>query len=524
MASDLDVSRLAVARDDPHASVRHDRGRIALRYILPAVVAAAFLAVIGWSVLGNLLPSREVTVLPVVVRRAGDVQAGATLFTAAGWVEARPSPVLVSALAEGVVDRVLVVEDQAVRAGEAVARLIDADALLALEQVRADVKAKQAALESAQAALIAAQTNFENPVQLQSALAEANSQLAKAETELASLPYEIRTADAALRLARQILQRKRDARDVVPASDIAVAESQVEAAGAEAERLVAREPLLKVERAALSRRTDAIARQLELKSDESLALANAQAGVKAAQAQLEMAEVARREAELRLKRMTIQSPIAGRVLDVIARPGTRVAGNSGGFGNSGRSSYKSSTVVTLYDPQRLQIRADVLLEDIPHVRPGQPVRIETAAVQGPLSGEVLFATSEANIQKNTLEVKIAVTDPPAVLKPEMLTQVTFLAAERSGQDDTSHAELRIFVPDRLVVRADGEPFVWITDPDSRAARRQTVVVGSPGGDGLVEIQEGLNVTSKLIVRGRETLRDGQPITVVGEDETMGGER
>src|SRR5439155_3123646 len=89
---------------------------------------------------------------------------------------------------------------------------------------------------------------------------------------------------------------------------------------------------------------------------------------------------------------------------------------------------EASTVATLYDPTRLQVRADVRLEDVPRLRPGQAVRIESpAAPAGPLDGEVLFATSQADVQKNTLQVKVLVKAPPPTLRPDMLVRATFLA-------------------------------------------------------------------------------------------------
>src|SRR5258707_15354903 len=84
----------------------------------------------------------------------------------------------------------------------------------------------------------------------------------------------------------------------------------------------------------------------------------------------------------------------------------------------------SSTVLTLYDPASLQVRVDVRLDDVGKVRAGQKVRIETAALpEQPLEGEVLLATSQADIQKNTLSVKVAIHNPPPTLKPEMLCQI-----------------------------------------------------------------------------------------------------
>jgi hypothetical protein len=84
----------------------------------------------------------------------------------------------------------------------------------------------------------------------------------------------------------------------------------------------------------------------------------------------------------------------------------------------------------MYEPSRLQVRADVRLEDVSRVIPGAPVEIETAAVQGVVKGRVLQSTSTANVQKNTLEVKVELLDPPEALSPEMLVKASFLAPER----------------------------------------------------------------------------------------------
>src|SRR5690606_22719854 len=134
--------------------------------------------------------------------------------------------------------------------------------------------------------------------------------------------------------------------------------------------------------------------------------------LKAAEARVQQAELAVRVARLRLERMVVKAPVTGRVLSLVAQPGSRVMGLDPG------GEHRASTVVTLYDPQMLQVRADVRLEDVPRVLPGQPVKIETVSSSEPLEGEVLYATSQANIQKNTLEVKIAVKSPPATIRPE----------------------------------------------------------------------------------------------------------
>ena len=138
-------------------------------------------------------------------------QAGTPLFQAAGWVEPRPTRSLVPALADGVVQELLVVEGQNVQAGDPVARLIDTDARLALEQAKADLRLQQSHLKKAEANLAAARQRAERPIHLQAAVAEAESSLAEVETELTRLPFELRAAQAALTFAEQEVTRKQTA-------------------------------------------------------------------------------------------------------------------------------------------------------------------------------------------------------------------------------------------------------------------------------------------------------------------------
>jgi multidrug efflux pump subunit AcrA (membrane-fusion protein) len=48
-------------------------------------------------------------------------------------------------------------------------------------------------------------------------------------------------------------------------------------------------------------------------------------------------------------------------------------------------------------------------------------------------GEVLRVTHEADLQKNTLQVKVGVSDPSPLLRPEMLTRVKFLPGDPGGE-------------------------------------------------------------------------------------------
>ncbi len=510
MNPNVDLRQLAVRRDDAPPRPPARRKHFVARHLLPATVLLGFLAVAGWAARDSLLPSKPVTVVPVLATRAELQQEGTPLFQAAGWVEPRPTPVVVTALTEGVIEKLLVVEGQEVKAGEPVATLIDIDARLALKTAEADQRLRKAEVAGARAGRQAASINLEHPLNLRAALGEVEAILAQKETESASLPFQLRSAKARQRQARFSLEKKQSSGGVTPEIVLEQARNEEESANAAAEEIEARNGRLKREIEAQKQRRDALQKRLELKTEETRQLDEAEAMLEAAEARLQQARVAIETARLRLERTAIRAPVAGRVLALVGRPGMRVMGLTPG------SLQDSSTVVTLYDPACLQVRADVRLEDVPRVRPGQPVKIETpAAPGGPLDGEVLFSTSQADIQKNTLQVKVAIKSPPLTIRPDMLVQVTFLAAAAPGPSIPTET-LRLLVPRQLVETEGSGARVWIADQAAGMARQRSVKLGTVSGD-FVEVIEGLNAADRLISGGREGLREGERIVVTGEE-------
>jgi len=280
------------------------------------------------------------------------------------------------------------------------------------------------------------------------------------------------------------------------------ARNELENASAQWEELKQRGPHLRRVAATLRQKRAALARQLELKIDE---------------ARLRQAQLAVDAARLNLERTVVRSPAAGRVLRLLASPGTRLAGRSA------IAAQDSGHVVSLYDPEQLQVRVDVRLEGVAQVRPGQRVRVETPSAPGPIEGEVLFATSAAKVQKNTLEVKVALKSPPPTIRPEMLVQATFFAVGPPDGAEKAAARQRLLVPRQLVERTEQGAAVWVADA-ADTARRKTVKPGSAVSAELIEIVEGLQPTDKLISGGRESLRDGQRIRIAGEDQNVGTTR
>lgn len=509
--SKVDLRELAVDRGGrPDSEINVGR-RVVTRYLFPILLLLGFAALAGWAARDLLFPPIPVEVVPVLATRAEVTREGTQLFKAAGWVEPRPTAVRVAALSSGVVQKLLVVEDQLVKAGDPIAELVKEDAELSVTHHDAESRLREAELKEADAVLAAAVTRWKQPVHLQAQLGEAEIALAQIETQLKNLPHELKRAEAQLEYARQNFQGKSNSEGAVSGLKLAEAKSEVHSAEALVAELKDRRGSLEKERAAAVDRREALKTQLSLLADEIRAKDEAQAKVDAASSRLVQAKVAVAEAKLRLDRMTIRAPVDGRVFRLVAQPGTTLTGGAGAS-----EQFDGSTVVTLYRPQMLQVRVDVRFEDIPQVSLGQQVQIENPALKQPLSGKVLFVSSFANIQKNTLEVKVGIESPPAVFKPEMLVNVTFIAPPSIEKPDSSQEKMRLYVPQEHVHRDETGQFVWIADQSMGLARRTPVAPGPPSGNGLVQIQSGVTIASRIIVTGIDKLTDGARIRVVGE--------
>jgi multidrug efflux pump subunit AcrA (membrane-fusion protein) len=513
MSAEVDIKQLAIVRGEEPSTKTGRRRHVVSRYLVPGALLLGFGSLVAWASRDAVSPPQDVWVVPVLASQSAVQQAGTPLFQAAGWIEPRPTPIRVAALSPGVVERLLVVQDQQVQAGEPVAELIKTDAQLVCDGALANLQLQEADLKDAKAALTAATTRFNRPVHLEASLGEAEAALAQVTTEQNNLPFEIRRAEAQLAFAEKDFENKQASQGAIAGRNIREAKSALDSARATLEELQNRVASLGKQEQALVRRRDALRAQLELLTNETQDKEQAEAKFEAGTARVAQARVTLEEAKLRLDRMTVRAPVDGRVYQLVAFPGTTLTGGMGPVPN-----VDGSTVVSLYQPNMLQIRVDARFEDIPKVSLGQPVQINNPALSAPLAGKVLFVSSEANIQKNTLQVKVAIDAPPAVFKPEMLVDVTFLAPQSTEPVAESSEETRLYLPQQLIQRDDAGAFVWLADQSDKVARKLSITVGHSAPRGLLEVSgQGLTIASRVISRGHETLDDGDRIRIVSED-------
>lgn len=508
------------------------------RLLLPAVILTTAAGLLAYSARDALSTAIEVQVVPVVVRDApGQVgQAGpsdrSVVIQAPGWIEPDPYVVEVSALAEGVVREILVLEGAPVKAGEVVARLVDEDARLALRRADAVMAEREAAVRIAEASLEAARGDWDNPVDLTRRLRTAEALLAERRAELERWPSELAVAQARLEELTAEDNRLTELRDRQQAGEIewVRARQQRIAQQAAVEAVKARKAVLEAQVAQSDAEVAAARDHLRLRIADTRALREAEAGARRATANLEDARAARDEAALMLERMEVRSPSDGVVMAREAHPGTKITLRS--------DDRHSAHILKLYDPAHLQVRVDVPLKDAARVGVGQRAEVVVDILPDQVfHGRVSRIVHEADVQKNTLQVKVAIDSPGAKLKPEMLARVRFLAhsegdagvdpAPDSGERPPGGAAPgRVFAPRRLIDPAADGFQTFVADANGRICRRRAVTPGSARIGDWIEIAEGLRPGDRLVDAARDRLADGVRIRITGESSAAhaGGER
>lgn len=505
------------------------RGRF-LQAALPGVVLIATIGVLLWSAWPVLRKDRPVqatqavfdrsTSEPTVQQASQTTQPSGPVVQAAGWLEAEPYITACTSLVDGIIEKVNVLEGDHVEKGEVVAELVREDEELRLRKAEADVVAAQSRLELAKADLAAAEASWKDPVELDRAVETNEASLAENKAELAQLPSLIASARAKLdRLeAEQKWLEQSVSSGAATELELIVAQKDVESQRAEVESLEARRPLLEARIHRHEAELRAARRDIELRIEDRRAVDTARARVGIAESELAAAQTRRDEAALALDRTTIKAPISGYVLRRLKIPGDKVIRMM--------DTPHSAHVLHLYDPDRLQVRVDVPLADASHIRMGQPCEIVVEVLPDrTFRGEVLIVTHEADLQKNTLEIKVKLLDPDPILKPEMLTRVRFLnnasAGGGGGTNASSHdsTTANVLIPEDAIDHAPTGDRVWViaNRKGTRGVLRAIEVeqVGSESG--------WLRITGKvqpgsLLAHIEPGFRDGMRV-FVKEDES-----
>lgn len=482
------------------AVVPRPRARWATRLLIPAAVLLATGGILAYAARDAVRPRLEVHVAAAIPRgiaqaapsgvaaqdvpestlSTADAPLGPVAVQAPGWIEPDPFAISIPALAEGVVKEVLVLEGEQIESGQIVARLIDDDARLLLRAAEANVAERSSDVERAKAAL-----------------ATAESQVVVERIAVDELRDEVAA--------------KRGLVGAGGLSEGTFRRMEIRLGGLDA-KVVTTERIVSEAKAAFAQ----------------------------AEAARETALVAKDEVLLRLARMEVRSPVSGVVLARLVEPGSRISmGSKSGEGAASGS--MAGAVLRVYDPAKLQVRVDVPLADAAKVGVGTRATVTTEALADQtFTGIVSRVVHEANIQRNTVQFKVALDAPSPVLKPEMLTRVKLHAAAAralsrvggatrgGGFPSAGGGDLTLLVPRAAVTAAgDGKGHVWVVDAGSGSpvARKREIATLPAADDGFIAVTSGLRLTDRVILDppSPPAIQDGTRLKVLGERTSAASE-
>ena len=376
-----------------------------------------------------------------------------TLSQASGWIEPDPYPIRVPALVDGMVQSVEVLAGESVRKDQLLATLDPTDFTYTLEA-------------------------------LEGALQSADSLQQEKEQAVTRARAEVRQAEAALEAAKARLNEQEDRLRRVLALK---------------EGVLPEDERLQVEREVAVGRADRAAAEAAWQAHQARQAAE-EAGVETAKARRRELAANVAQARINLERTQIRSPMDGVVLMRFATPG--------GKRMRGMDDPESATVVSLYNPEKLQVRVDVPLADAAHIRPGMAARIRLSPFPDQeFSGEVTRIVGEADLSRNTLQVKVRIDAPDRRMRPEMLCRVEFLSLPTPGTTtpDSFRPSETVWIPESAV-QADGK--VWVVDPLSRKAAPRELTLSSERRDGHLAVSKGLRPGEKVILGSPAGLKPG----------------
>lgn len=488
-------------------------GRIPPSTAVAAGVVLVLAGIVFWTAGDSFTPATSVRVAPVVFEASatdsqpvqGERPPAGQAIQAPGWLEAAPYFTAATALTDGVIAELLVLEGQTVEQGQPLARLVPDDARIALAAAGADLASAQAEHAVARANLRAAETDWANPVDRERAVAATNAQLAETQAQLAQLPALIEAERARLEQLQAELDRASRAERGGAANELEVIVLTQRVAGQDAtlEATRQRQAILEAQRDRLQAEATAAERHAELRITETQNLDLARANALRAEAAVQMAQARLDEAQLRVDRLTITAPITGAVQRRLKVPGDKIM--------LGMDDPHSAHVVHLYDPKKLQVRVDVPLADARHMFVGQRCEVVVEVLPDQrFEGVVDRITYEADLQKNTLQAKVRVLDPSPLLRPEMLTRVKFLPRGGGQQEAPELGDTAMLVPSDAI--DDGR--VWVV----RNRRGDTGKAFAQGVEVLEDLGEWSRVrgnlrSGDLLALGAANLDDGARVRI-----------
>jgi membrane fusion protein, heavy metal efflux system len=145
----------------------------------------------------------------------------------------------------------------------------------------------------------------------------------------------------------------------------------------------------------------------------------------------------------------------------------------------------------LSDTSTVWVLVNVYQKDLPYVRVGDPVTIQTDAYPDVFHGRISYVAASLDPNTRTLQARIETGNPGQKLKKDMYVVATV---------DAGTIQNAIVVPDSAVLRdSENQPFVYVEAGSNQFGRRSVTLGESMKGQ--TQITSGLNPGDRIIGDG-----------------------
>ena len=253
---------------------------------------------------------------------------------------------------------------------------------------------------------------------------------------------------------------------------------------------------------------------VEAKVQTEEALDNASASVDSLKAKIALAKQQVAAADTRIAQAqqavdncTIRAPFAGRIVSKDAQVGEMVSPISAGGG------FTRTGIATIVDMKSNEIEVDVNEAYIAKVKERQKVEAKLDAYpeeKDKYSAHVRTVIPSADRQKATVKVRISFDKLDDKILPDMGVKVAFLEDEAPKKKDSNAVVAKAIIPLSAVHKEGDSRYVLLVK--NEAVERRGVTLGTERGTD-VDVLAGVSPGDSLVVKGPESLKDGQGVEI-----------
>ena len=249
-----------------------------------------------------------------------------------------------------------------------------------------------------------------------------------------------------------------------------------------------------------SRTTAEASRAALSAADAQVAVARSQIVAQESQVILARSNVDRERAALKIAQTNLDNtklhaPFPGYVSARNLEIGAAVNSQAAGTSNS------SVSILVIQDLETVKVQVEVEERHVSLVRVGSVARVLVDAYPGKVfQAKATRIVHALDPRSRTLGVEMEIANPGHLIKPGMYARVELVI---------DHHPKAILVPGEAISGEGDDAVAWVVGPGNVVSKR-TVKTGVGEGT-LVEIVKGIATEDRVIVEGKELVREGQKV-------------